>query len=460
MKTALAKHFADWSIALKAGDVPAEVLATARRAILDTLGVTLAGGAHAKTRALARTLPNTPGRCSLASGGTGNAETAALVNGMAAHAWDFDDTSYTGIMHGSAVVLPVALALAEEAGLAEEAMTLAFIAGSEVTYTLAELCTHDHYFKGWWSTATFGLIGATASAARLIGLKAEAAAHAIGMAAGSAGGGKTVFGTDAKPYLVGDVARRAIGCARAAQAGLTGPIDAFEDPRGFLALLNGGQAKPDEAEGLGRRWRLVAPGLFFKTSPVCSAAHAAIDETAGLMTRASAGPSDVEMIEAAVPELVAISLVHPRPSTLAESQFSLPYALACAVLYGRVRLQDLAEGEIAKSEKTELMERVKVSVAQDLSTAEMRTRFPESARIGLRLKDGRRLDGFCGEAYGMPGRPLTKEDLVSKFADCLGFAGSPVPDVCLETSNLLDLAGELLRPGSGIVQLSRTGRTT
>ncbi len=456
----LARRFADWSVGLEAGDVPTAVRVAARRAIVDTLGVTVAGGCHRKVRALAGSRSRHGGPCGLAGGGTGDAETAALVNGMAAHVWDFDDTSYSGIMHGSAVVLPAVLALAEDEGLSDEAMTLAFIAGSEVTYTLAELCTHDHYFKGWWSTVTFGVVGATAAAAKLLGLEADAAAHAIAMAAGSAGGGKTLFGTDGKPYLVGEVARRAIGFARAARAGLTGPLDAFEDSRGYLALLNGGHAAWQQADTLGRRWRLVEPGLFFKTSPVCSAAHAAIDGTVKLLSGSGAEAGDIERIEAAVPELVAISLVHPWPSSPAEAQFSLPYALACAVLHGRVRLRDLAEDEVKGSEKTDLMNRVTVRVAPDLSTAEMRSLYPESARIAILLKDGRRLDGFCGEAYGMPQRPMSDKDLLSKFADCLTFAGNPVPDVSLETSRLLELARDLMRLGSGVLQLSRTGRAT
>ena len=234
--------------------------------MLDTLGVMLAGGAHPSVRALAAAAARGEGRAALATGGRADAEAAALVNGAAAHVWDFDDTSYTGIMHGSAVVLPAGMALAQEVSSGAGALRRAFVAGSEVAYALAELCTHDHYFQGWWSTVTLGLTGATAAAGYLLELDEDAMTSAIGLAAVASGGGKAVLGTDAKPLLVGDAARRAVTLARAAKAGLTGPEDAFENERGFLKLLNRGVAREAELETIGRRWRLCDPGLLFKTS--------------------------------------------------------------------------------------------------------------------------------------------------------------------------------------------------
>lgn len=413
--------------------------------MLDTLGVMAAGGVHPMVQVLARGLHGSEGPCSVLCRGTGNAETATLVNGMAAHVWDFDDTSYTGIMHGSAVVFPVVLALAEERGLGEEELTAAFIAGSEITYTLADICTHSHYFKGWWSTTTIGLVGATAAAARLLGLSTNQMTHAIGLAAAAASGGKVVFGTDGKPFLVGETARRAIGFARAAAIGLTGPTEAFEDSRGFFALVNEGAAALSEADTLGKRWRLTEPGLLFKTSPVCSAAHAAIELMARLMNEANISVDEIVSIKAEVPELVQISLVCPRPETIQQAQFSLPYSLACAALHGRVRLADLVQVEISTAKKTALMEKVTTVVAEDLSTDEMRARYPESARLGLALVDGRVVEGFCGDAYGMPKRPLTDKDLTRKFTDCFDFAGLPIQNWLGLKVNLQHLASEVFR---------------
>ncbi|MBE1285045.1 MAG: hypothetical protein GJ676_17160 [Rhodobacteraceae bacterium] len=136
MTGSIARQIAVFACA--APDMSAEVQHAADRAILDTLGAIIAGGAHPATQALVVSLPHHAGQATLATGGACDTETAALVNGMAAHVWDIDDTSYTGIMHGSAVVLPAVLALAQETGADEAMIRHAFIVGSEVTYVLAD----------------------------------------------------------------------------------------------------------------------------------------------------------------------------------------------------------------------------------------------------------------------------------------------------------------------------------
>ena len=428
MKTpSIARRFARFACGLERVD--SEVRTAADRAMLDTLGVMLAGGAHPSVRALAAAAACGEGRATLATGGRADAEAAALVNGTAAHVWDFDDTSYTGIMHGSAVVLPAAMALAQETGSGADALRRAFVAGSEVAYTLADICTHAHYFDGWWSTVTLGLTGATTAAGCLLELDEDAMTSAIGLAAAASGGGKAVLGTDAKPLLVGETARRAVTLARAAGAGLTGPEDAFEDSRGFLKLLNRGEAVEAELDTIGRRRRLCEPGLLFKTSPVCSAALAAIEQMNELMAELGASVNEIAGVHAEVPKLVHESLVFPNPATPQEMQFSLPYALACAAIHGRVRFEDLAPGAAVSPEKSSLMARVSVKRAPDLSTDEMRAKYPESIRLTLTLCDGRSATGFCGVARGMPERPLSDEELLEKFHAAGAYAGVSLPEV-------------------------------
>ena len=257
----------------------------------------------------------------------------------------------------------------------------------------------------------------------LFELNEEQMVSAIGLAAAASGGGKAIFGTDGKPFLVGDTARRAISFAQAAKAGLTGPEAVFEDERGFLKLLNGGHAAETALESIGSRWRLQNPGLLFKTNPVCSAAHAAIDQMHSLMQELDASAEQIAEIRAEVPELVDISLVYPSPETPQQAQFSLPYALACTALYGRVRFEDLATDAIRTSDKLALMAKVDVIRAADLSTDEMRHQFPESARLTLTLSDGRSASGFCGVARGMPDNPLSDAEIIAKFNAAVSFAG-------------------------------------
>lgn len=422
-KRGLEYHFAHWATDLKLSDIPTDVQIAAHRAMLDTLAVTLAGAAHSDVKGLVKTWPVHDGNSMLAAGGVTSTETAALLNGTAAHFWDFDDTSYTGIMHGSAVIFPTIVALAQELGSTEDEVLTAFVIGSEIAYTLADVCTHQHYFAGWWSTTTLGLIGAAAAAARLFGCSIDQTAQAIGLAAASAAGGKSVFGTQAKPFLVGEAAQRAITFARFIASGLTGPVSSFDGETGFSHLLNNDVANMNEADTLGQRWRLIDPGLLVKRYPVCSAAHAAIDEVARLTFDAGIAPDDIDAIHIEIPTLVRISLVHDTPKTLSEAQFSLPFTVACAVRYGAVHLSDLNLDFLYSSEQQSMMGKVHINVAEDLSTDEMRKQYPESARVKIILNDGSKRTGFCREAYGMPGHPLSEADFLKKFRDCLNFAG-------------------------------------
>ncbi|MEM1388658.1 MAG: hypothetical protein AAGG54_13685, partial [Pseudomonadota bacterium] len=234
-------------------------------------------------------------------------------------------------------------------------------------------------------------------------------------------------GTDAKPVLAGEAARRAIDFAYLVRAGITAPATAFEDDRGFLALLNARKADLTALQTLGQTWRLVAPGLLFKTNPVCSAAHAAIDQMQALMATLGAEADDIASIRADVPDLVYISLVYPDPATPQEAQFSLPYALACVALNGRVRFEDLTLGAIQCPEKVALMRLVTTHKARDLSTEAMRARYPESARLKVTLKDGRSAEGFTGSALGMPDNPQSDAALLTKFETACAYAGRSGP---------------------------------
>lgn len=442
--TPLATVFARWVSAQVLADVPDPVVDCTRRAMLDTIGVIVAGSVHPGVQKLAHRMADFKGGCVAATGLATDQISAATINGMAAHVWDFDDNSYTGMIHGSAVIFPAVLATGQEAGVSSDEILLAFLLGSEVAYTLGEICTHSHFLRGWWPTGTCGLIGATAGVCKILGLTADQTANAIGTAAVSAGIERAIAGTDAKPYLVGNVAGQAITLARAAQAGLTGPQDAFEQKNGFFSLLNGGQPTAIQVRGLGERWRIHEPGLLFKTSPVCSGAHAAIEATAALLKGKSDRLKEIEWITAEVPQLVADSLVYDKPANTQEAQFSLPYCVACAALHGRVRLADLEENEMHNAQKLGLMAKTSMQASAKLSEEPLASECPESTKITIRFVNGDAETHFCGEAFGMPRRPLSNADLIEKFNDCLRFCGLPERNIDLENVDLSLLATEVL----------------
>ncbi len=440
MKELLAQRLASWSHRLTYEGIPREVSTVARRALIDTIGVIAAGARHEATLRAKKAYLMDSGRVPVTGGGHTTAGAAATINGTAAHAYDFDDTSYTGIMHASAIVVPALLAAAPNAAITDEETVLAFIAGSEIAYVLAEVSTHQHYFRGWWSTSTLGLIGATAGVAKLLQLGETETACALSLAAAAAGGGRSLRGTDGKPLLAGLTARQALDIVLAAHSGVTGPMDVFEQPCGFFSLMLEGEPALEHALTIGERWRLTDPGLLFKRFPVCSAAHAAIEQTAKICHDAEITSLEITRIECHVPHLVHISLVYDEPANPQEAQFSLPYLVACAVLNGTVSFIDLERDAVHAPVVRALMAGIEVNVDPELSSEKAREQFPESARIIIETLDGRRLSGFCGEALGMPNRPLTDADILAKFRTCVEHA-SHVSDAAVEHAGSF-LAGE------------------
>lgn len=219
---ALLSEAGAWSSRLERSAVPAEVLAAAKRCIIDMVGVALPGSREPVARqALAHALAAYgAGPCSIfGSQHTASALGAALANGAAAHALDYDDTSYTGILHGTAVVWPAALAAAEKAGASGAEAVTAFIAGVEVEYAAGSAMGDALCARGCWTTAALGVLGAATAAARVLRLGPEVTAHALALAACQSSGLRAVFGTSAKPYLCGRAAQLGLDAAMAAAAG-------------------------------------------------------------------------------------------------------------------------------------------------------------------------------------------------------------------------------------------------
>ena len=206
----------------------------ARRAILDCLGVMLAGAEEPPARIVARVARAEGGGplCTLV--GTGlrsGAPWAALFNGTAAHALDFDDTNFAMLGHPSAPVLAAALAAGELATATGQEVVDAFLLGLEVETTLGEVVNPGHYEHGWHAPCTLGTLGAAAAAARLLGLDPAGTTTAFAVAASQSSGLKENFGTMTKPFHAGHAAGSGILAALLAREGWTASDRAIEGPK-------------------------------------------------------------------------------------------------------------------------------------------------------------------------------------------------------------------------------------
>ncbi len=443
----IAEQLAEFVAALSIESIPLEVVEEAKRCMLDTAGVIIAGqcsNVARNTRAHAKSAYGTGKAVVLGTSELMHPMAAALVNGTAGHANDFDDTSYTGIMHGSVVVFPAAMALAEERGISGVKLLEAFIAGVEIEYAIAELCTDHIYFKGWWTSGVYGTFGAAAACAKILGLGHSGILNAIAIAVTYSSGMKAFFGTDAKPLGIGMAASKGMECALLAASGMTGPANAFEHDSGFLKLLNDNKHSPHFDLQLSKKWRLVDPGILFKSYPVCSAAQAGVELTQRLMKQHDLDADDIQKVICEVPPLVDISLIYNEPESIRQAQFSMPFAVGCMLAFDSLRLEHLVDEVLRNPELQRQLQKVTMYVPEYLSKdPAVLQRCPEGAGVALIMNNQQEYKDFLERPSGMPGNPISTNDLLSKFINCATYGGLSESTAGFISSRILSIEGLL-----------------
>jgi 2-methylcitrate dehydratase PrpD len=419
---AAADLIAQWASQLGTASIPDPVRAVARACFIDTLSVALAGSqtdAAARVRSFARKTYASGQATLLGDWRRLAVPAAALVNGTAAHALDFDDNCYAGFVHGSAVIVPAVLAAAEAADVSGAALLAAFVAGAEAEYAVGKAATDSLYAKGWWTTGVLGPVGATVAAGHVLRLGPEQLAAAVGLAVAGTGGLKACFGTDGKPALCGRAAEAGVTAALLAREGVSGPQSAFEDSRGFARLFNDGTFDAEPFAALGKTWSLLDPGIDVKRIPVCLSAHAAVDAVVDLMSEYGLAGDDIASVHCDISPIAAANLVYRQPETPQQAQFSMPFAVACAMLHGTVALRHLSPEAVGDPKLRAAMDRVSTGTSERWSPgSEALTRHPEAAFVTLFTWDGRRFERFGRYARGMVQRPLSDAELDAKFIEC------------------------------------------
>src|SRR5499427_4398942 len=197
--------------------LPDAALEWAKTGILDTVGVTLAGSAEPCAQIMLRVCTDTGPALVFGSAQRLSVTDAALVNGTASHALDFDDCSNTLGGHPSVPILPGLFALADAMPVSGRDFLAAYVAGFETETRIARAVNFHHYDKGWHPTATLGIFGATAAASRPLELTQDQTATALAIAASFSSGLKANFGTMTKPLHVGHCARNGVMAAMRAR---------------------------------------------------------------------------------------------------------------------------------------------------------------------------------------------------------------------------------------------------
>jgi 2-methylcitrate dehydratase PrpD len=397
---------------------PAAARAAAARAMLDTLGVTLAGANQPAARSVHRVIAQDAiGPCLVfGTALRASAGNAALANGTAAHALDYDDMCFISLAHPSAPLVAAALAAGETTGASGRTLLDAYVVGFEIEGRLGRAMNPRHYQRGWHCTSTLGTMGAAAAASRVLGLDAAAAGHALAIAASEASGLKENFGTMVKPLHAGLAARNGIVAAQLAQAGMTASAAAMDGPQGFLAAFDSEQPSLEAAAAdLGTRWEIVDTGITVKLYPSCAGTHPALDALIDLRRREPFNADEVKAIDVGVDRIVPTILLYDRPCSGLEGKFSMPFCAAAAVVRGGVGIDTFDAATLNDPAILSLQSRVTMRVDPTLDPAAPSL---TQARVTVRLDDGRVLTAEANGARGYPDRPATDEQLAAKFTSC------------------------------------------
>lgn len=399
----------DWSATSRDG---------ARRAILDTLAVMLAGQNEASTLAVRRGVAGWGSGGCFVVGAPGGmpAPAAALVNGTAAHAIDYDDVQNPAMSHPSTALVPALLALAEATGAGPTQMVDAYLVGFEVMARLGEAMNLEHYRRGWHTTLSLGSPGVAAACGRMLGLDAQRMAMALSLSTSMAGGSKRQFGTMAKPLHAGLAAKNGMVAAQLAAAGVEGFPEPFEGKWGYRELM-AGDASPGFAglaERIGRPPAMEQHGVWLKAYPCCASTHRPVDALRALALQGA----QVTRIEALVSEVAAANLRYRIPTTPSEARFSLPYCLAAAMQDGTLNMASFTPEAIARPSLLPLMERIEMRVDPELRGNLPVNESSERGTVLVSLADGSTRREVSTVPRGHPEAPLSEAELGAKFLDC------------------------------------------
>jgi 2-methylcitrate dehydratase PrpD len=359
---------------------------------------------------------------------------AALVNGITSHTFDFDDTHLKTIIHPAGPVASAVLALAEHRRASGRDVIDALVLGIDVSCRIGNAMYPDHYDRGWHITGSTGMLGAAAGCARLLQLDLEKTAMALGIAASQPVGLREQFGTMTKPFHPGGAARAGLMSALLASRGFTASGKAIEAPRGFVQVVSDKRAWNEVTDELGRRFEISFNS--YKPFACGIVIHPSIDACVQLRDK-GVKAEDVERIELHVHSLVLELTGKKTPKDGLQGKFSVYHGCAVGLIYGRAGEPEFSDAVVNDPRVVALRDKVQATVDDSIDEA--------AVRVTAVLKDGRRVEVNVEHAIGSLQRPLSDAQLEQKFRSLvepvLGAArAGEITQQCWNFAQLADVA--------------------
>ena len=330
---------------------------------------------------------------------------AALLNGITSHTFDFDDTHLKTIIHPTGPVASAALALAERHRTTGRELVDAIVLGVDVECRVGNAIYPDHYDRGWHITGSTGMLGAAAACARILKLDTGKTAMALGIAGSQPIGVREQFGSMTKAFHVGGAARVGLVSALMARHGYTASMRALEAPRGLLRTYSSKCDWTEISDELGKRFEISFNS--YKPFACGIVIHPSIDGCRQLRDAHRLRTDDIEGIDLLVHPLVLELTGKRAPKSGLEAKFSVYHACAAAMLFGQAGEAEFSDAIACRPDVIALRDRIhaKVDVAIDEAAAD----------VTIRCSDGRRLHLKVEHAIGSLQRPMSDSDLERKF---------------------------------------------
>ncbi|NLS04111.1 MmgE/PrpD family protein [Rhizobium sp. P32RR-XVIII] len=438
-------------------DLPGEALVIGRRCMVDTFGLYLAGSREPSVRILIEDALSQGGRGDAPLPGAGAtrvpAALAGRVWGTAGHAHDWDDTQvshdpnhvYGLLTHPSVPPLTAALMVGSTLGNVDgRDLMLAFQVGFEVECKISEWMTPRHYRRGHHTSGTVGTFGAAAAAAKLLRLKGDKLAHALGLAASFAAGIRVNFGTMTKPLHVGRACENGITAALLASRGFEADPAALDGTWGFFSVMGEGFDAEKAKAGFGAPLTIVTPGVSVKPYPSGILTHQSMDAMLKLVLDHDLKAEEVDRIRFFAGKNIIEPIRYPIARNHLQAKFSMPALLAMIVLCRRASHHEFEDAFVSGEAMQDLQART--DVINDLEIDALGYDKIRS-RIEVLTKDGRTLVQWADERYrGGPSNPVSDAELDGKFRMCAeGVINTGAQDELLALMRGIDAGADIGR---------------
>jgi 2-methylcitrate dehydratase PrpD len=351
---------------------------------------------------------------------------AALVNGTAAHALDFDDNFDPAKAHASAVLIPAIMSLAEENKLSGLQSIDAYICGLQIMGKIGQGLNPYHRNRGWHATATVGAIGASAACSRLLKLNAKQACYALSISTSMAAGFMSQFGTMTKPLHAGLAAKSGVLSSSLAKNKVTAGINTLNGITGMNHLMVGldykdlrdsiknpehGQTLTFDVEKIGSPLHIDFYGFRVKRFPNCGSAHRAMDLMLNLRNRFNLNSDKVEKILITAPISHLNNLMHHKPINAMEAKFSMEFAISIILESGKCNLEDFSKSKVLCPKINSIYDKITL-IAENKSETEIPT------KVCVIMKDGTTHEETTFFPIGSKNLPFLPSEYWDKFKNC------------------------------------------